>query len=241
MPKPSVIPLARLHWQAAPPTVKSRWLLIRNNILKCTQAMLRIIGSFLMLISCTASFSSPLPSNSNSAASLLDEKPTQVGPYEICLPKGYSEALLQPEIAAKVLARRRLGFDDHLYSGGRRSDGTATTLGLEIAVRPSSTLRKLSLDQVMDSVLEQKKHSWREFTETPKRFAQINGIPVEWVRFGGLVSGRIGTIRADGFIYIAIDGNNMINIQTEDAEAYNKQSLPILQAAVSTFRRRTSK
>ena len=205
--------------------------------MKGVNIRLVVTGVFLLPFACIHSSGNTGLPNVKSAALLLDQTPTQIGEYTIRLPKGYSEVAPPPEI----ISQRQHGYNNHLYSGDRRIDGTAASLGLSIATPPPGIMGKLSLDEALEGTLRQKKRQWRNFTEGPKQLSQINGLTFKWVRFGGLVSGNIGTRRAIGLDYVAIDGRNIINIQAEDVEVFNKQSIPLFEMAVSTFHRRASK
>lgn len=162
---------------------------------------------------------------------------TQVSSYALRLPEGYSEVPQSPEMAA----RRQNGFDNHVYGMSRRSDGTAATLGFVIATPPSSMAGTLTLDDALDGTLQQKKHQWQDFTQSPVQDGYINGLAFKRVYFKGMVSGAAGTRMAHGFAYVAINGNSILSFQAEDVEPYNDETIPVAQAAVLTFHKQATR
>ena len=165
---------------------------------------------------------------------LTDE--TKVSSYTFRLPEGYSEVPQPPEMAAQ----RQNGFDSHVYSMSRRSDGTAATLGFVVATPPSGMAGNLTLNDALEGTLEQKKHQWQGFTESPVQDGQINGTTFKRVYFKGTVSGAAGTHTAHGFAYVALDGKSILSFQAEDIEPYNDETISTAQAAVLTFHKRAS-
>ena len=160
---------------------------------------------------------------------------TQVSSYALRLPEGYSEVPQPPEMAVQ----RQNGFDSHVYGMRRRSDGTAATLAFVIVTPPPGMAGTLTLNDALEGGLEQKKHQWQDFTESSVQDGRVNGMAFKRVYFKGTVSGAAGTRMAHGFAYATIDGSHILNFQAEDVEPYNDDTLPIAQAAVLTFHKRT--
>ena len=156
---------------------------------------------------------------------------TSVGRYFLRLPEGYTELLRPSTMNSPSLA----GFDSHVYGMNRRSDGTASTIALIIATPPPGMKGKLTLDDALRGTLEQKKSRWQNFTQSPAQNGSVSGIAFMRVYFKGLVSGAAGTRMAHGFAYVAIDGDSIINLQAEDVEPYNDETIPAAQASVLTL------
>ena len=97
-----------------------------------------------------------------------------------------------------------------------------------------------TLSDALEGALEQKKHQWQNFTESPAQDGHINGIVFKRMYFKGIVSGQAGTRMAHGFAYVAIDGKSILNFQAEDVEPYSDDTIPIAQASVLTLHKQAN-
>lgn len=161
---------------------------------------------------------------------------TTAGNYNLRLPEGYTELPRPPAMNSPSLA----GFDSHFYSINRRSDGTAATIAFIVATPPTGTREKLTLDDALKGTLQEKESHWQDFTKSSVQDGRINGIAFERVYFKGIVSGKAGTRPAHGFVYVAIDGNSILNFQAEDVEPYNDETIVDAQASVLTLRKQAN-
>lgn len=161
-------------------------------------------------------------------ASLAQE--TQVGGYPIRLPKGFTEVASPMGTSPES----RPGFENHLYSATRRSDGTAVGLGLSIATPPPGA-GTISLDDALESTLERKKQRWQNFHQSAIERGLINGLACERVYFKGALSKTPGARKAHGMAFVTSDGKKVVSFQAVDTEPYSQHTLHLIQASILTL------
>lgn len=182
----------------------------------------------------TASSSAPVQrtdQQSSEASSLPvwkpDEKlvgqlasPAKVEGYQVRPPKGYTLTLAPPREELKGFA----------WSGPLRDDKTAPQFIIVITPRGPS-----NLEQILDKFLESVKARRVNWTETKHESGKINGLSFVRKYWTGTEPSKQWKMR--GFMYLALDGSNYIQISSQDVEPHHEQALKLAEAAAFTFQK----
>jgi hypothetical protein len=149
--------------------------------------------------------------------------------YSLRVPKGYEfqQAKNAPD-----------GVSAWAWTGGARRDGTKPSITMMLITVPPTQreqTRKLSLEQLADKLLagvKRQRTNWKqEKTET----GVINGMKFARIFWEGTEPTRNWQMR--GFIYVARDGNSIIQMASQDISTESPKSLTLAEAAVLTFKK----
>jgi hypothetical protein len=148
--------------------------------------------------------------------------------YTIQPPKGFRMQRMQ---RANAPANPKM----FAWVGDTRKDGARPSVTLMIAVPPPGESVNLPLEQVAEKLLggvKRGRANWRQ--DTPER-GVVNGMNFVRIRWSGMEPGR--TRKMEGFIYVALDGTSVIQLGSQDVVPHGKQTLPLAEASVLTFRK----
>lgn len=156
---------------------------------------------------------------------LLDqlEAAISVHKFSIPPPKGYSfQTRLGPD-GSKATA----------WTGPPRSDGTRPHVMLLTFTLPPEELRKHNLEQVLDELLASIRQRRKDWTRTATEKGLIHGLTFVRTRWNGrdLSTG----LKMHGFIYVAIVGETVIQLSSQDIEPHHEQALKLAELSVLTF------
>ena len=151
--------------------------------------------------------------------------PTSIGAYEIRSPKGYE---------AKTREGGN-GFKMTLWFGPQRANGTRAGLTLVVMPEPPTDV-KPTLEELMRLALEDQKGLRTEWKVSPSERGDINGIRFMRAYWSGASRQYKQSLR--GFIYVAQVGKRFVQIGGQDVEPYQKETLPLVEAATMTFKKR---
>ncbi len=119
------------------------------------------------------------------------------------------------------------------WTGPRREDGSIAGLVVKVV---SLKTEPASLDRAVRDELAALKMRKKGRSPTPTEYGRINGLAFAVTRWTG--TNDLRGLDIAGFTYVAVDGNSLITISSEDAVGYDVQTLPITEASARTFRRR---
>src|SRR5262245_5166161 len=123
----------------------------------------------------------------------------------------------------------------NIWVGEKRADGVRPYLMLTIASPPKEELDKLTLQQSLSTflaVLEKKQKNWKQNKVEEGVIGGIKFIRSYWEGTEPK-SGR----PLHGFNYVAIDGERVINLSSQDTDPFYKESLLLTESAVLTFKK----
>ncbi len=152
--------------------------------------------------------------------------------YAMRLPNGYRRIPMPNADAA--LAN---GYDVYVFSRDRLPDGSAPTLAVAVVTPPPSVTQSFPLSEVLENIIEQKRHKMGGFTESRVERGKIGTLTFARVRYKGTLTGPIGTRTVPGIAYAAVDGRKIMQIQAEDVAEHARVSLPLMEASILTFHR----
>ncbi len=160
----------------------------------------------------------------------------QLGPavavekYTLRVPKGYE----MQQCANAPAGVRVCG-----WTGAARSDGTKPSLTMNMVTLPRAEQEKyknISLEQLAERMIggiKRQRANWKqEKTET----GVINGMDFARIRWEGTEPRNQWEMR--GFIYIARDGDNIIQLASQDMAAASERALPLAEASILTFKKK---
>lgn len=157
----------------------------------------------------------------------------QLGPevrrdaYTVRPPKGY---LLLPEKYQKN------GFDGVLWVGKQRADGTRPGLSLLIATPPAEIKGSLTPEQALDAHLASIRQNRDNWFQSDVQRGRVGGRDFIRAYWAGTDTRRGFDLR--GFVYLTLDGRQIITISSQDVAPYDKKTLVLAEAAALTFRKR---
>lgn len=123
----------------------------------------------------------------------------------------------------------------NIWIGEKRADGVRPYLMLTIASPPKEELDKLTLQQSLSTflaVLEKKQKNWKQNKVEEGLIGGIKFIRSYWEG----IEPKTGR-PLHGFNYVAIDGERIINLSSQDTDPFYKESLPLTESAVLTFKK----
>ncbi|MCI0662997.1 MAG: hypothetical protein L0220_18165 [Acidobacteria bacterium] len=106
---------------------------------------------------------------------------------------------------------------------------------LTIASPPKEELDKLTLQQSLSTFLagiEKRQKNWKQNKVEEGSIGGIKFIRSYWEG----VDPKSGH-SLHGFNYVAIDGEKVINLSSQDIDPFYKESLPLTESAVLTFKK----
>jgi len=145
--------------------------------------------------------------------------------YEIRPPKGYRlERPPGPE-----------GGRFFFWIGPPRPNQTAPKLGLTLTTLPPDEAKETTLEKFLTLHLDIAKKRHTGWSQTPTERGQMNGFSFLRVRFHGELTKDLKT---HGFLYMAQDGANFIELISRDVEPFHVEALKLAETAARTFRKR---
>jgi len=123
----------------------------------------------------------------------------------------------------------------NIWVGEKRADGIRPYLMLTIASPPKEEMDKLTLQQSLTTflaVIEKKQKNWKQIKTEEGLIGGIKFIRSYWEGIDPK-SGR----PLHGFNYVAIDGERVINLSSQDTDPYHKETLLLTESAVLTFKK----
>ena len=144
--------------------------------------------------------------------------------FSIRPPKGYSLQTRPGPRGSKLRA----------WVGPPRSDGTSPQLMvLTLQLQPDE-LQKYTLEQTLDELISALSFQRKNWTRSATEKGMINGLVFARSRWHG-EDETIGRMR--GFVYVALAGDTLIQISSQDVEAHNERALRVAESSAFTFER----
>ena len=169
----------------------------------------------------------PPPKPPAAFASALSPEVALAG-YGIQPPRGYT-LTQKPEVTLSSSGT------DSLWTGPRRSDGTAPTLEVVIAEDGGQLAAHETSRQVTQEALAGMGENHTSLVPSPVTDCAVGGMPFaqgEWAGVG-VITGK--AYRGDE--YWMVSPSHILHLSTHDADAYSHTTGPLLRASVFTFRR----
>jgi len=147
------------------------------------------------------------------------------GNYEIRPPKGY---------VAKFNSNDAMeGF---AWASGQRSDGTQTYIMVVEGKPPADVLKGATTLQVIQAFVRGVGRNRNNFNSTPPTYGSINGIKFARCYWHG--TAKQNGAKMHGFVYGAIDGDEFVELASQDLDKYWSSEQPLTEASALTFRRK---
>lgn len=151
---------------------------------------------------------------------------TDAGPFRIRPPKGYRMSREQGPPGSDVFG----------WVGAERRDGSRPYLMVMGVSPPAGKRNTYTPESALDrslSALQEQRSEWKR-TETEK--GKINGVPFVRAYWSGKEPER--KVKMRGFAYLTIDGERIIQINSQDVEPHAEDALKLAEAAALTFQKR---
>lgn len=142
-------------------------------------------------------------------------------PVGFTLQKSQQEALSSSEVI-------------YLWTGHRRSDGTAPDMELTVEKDDGSVAAMANSAQAVQIYLTMLKGNHSHLKSSPVSTSTINGRTFAYADWSGV--GQHTGKQFQGIIYISITSGQFFRIISHDAAPHSRTTLPLLKAAVLTFR-----
>lgn len=149
--------------------------------------------------------------------------------FTIRPPKGYlPETRLGPH-GSKATA----------WAGSPRSDGTRPQVMVLTAKLPAEELQKYNLEQALDELVSSLRAHRTNWTQTTTEKGLINGLTFVRTRWKGVHPSN--GFKMSGFVYVAIVGDTLIQLSSQDVEPHQEEALKLAESSVLTFERNNGK
>jgi hypothetical protein len=168
----------------------------------------------------------PRPTPNPELLSQLNEE-VQFSGYGVRPPKGYT----LKQLPSPLPSQKSSGIG---WVGQPRMDGTSPSFMFLVMSIPPGERLPTGVSAFVEFLASIRKRR-TDWTTTPPEPCEIGGLRflrAEW-RGKNMDSG----MPMRGFLYVAFDGRTVIQLSSQDPEPYDHSSLPIAEAAVSTFRK----
>ncbi len=119
------------------------------------------------------------------------------------------------------------------WKGATRADGTAPYVMVTIATAPPGETKMPTLEAALDTFLDGVRRRRVDWLRTPGEVGQVNGLTFIRARWSGIEPNS--GVRMHGFMYIAIDGRNIIQLSSQDVEPHHDRALRLAEASALTF------
>jgi hypothetical protein len=150
-----------------------------------------------------------------------------VGGYQVRPPRKYDRVVPPPAPPGGQL---------FAWAGAKRADNTAPMFMVTMLAPPPEVAQKTTLEQFLDSMLGGIKRRRKDWKQTAVERGQINGLTFLRVRWSGTEAAK--GWKMHGFMYVARDGPNFIQIASQDVEPNHAEALKLAEAAALTFRKK---
>ncbi len=157
-------------------------------------------------------------------ASLRQLKPAEsVGKYQIRPPAG---STVQRKSASD-------GSRASIWAGAARPDQTRPSFMVFFVSPPPGS--KYTLSQVFNILQSVTRHNYSHWTQTPTQQGTVSDLRCLRCYWQGtkIEDGR----PQHGFSYLLDDGGKFVQLTSRDADAYQKSTLPLAEAAALTFKK----
>lgn len=144
--------------------------------------------------------------------------------FQVRPPKGYT-SVRQVEGRAQMFA----------WQGSVRSDGTAPSLMVGIMTPPPGEASTYTLEELLDKFLAGIQRRRQHWTRTAAERGQVNGLPFVRARWSGTET--TSQRKMHGFNYVALEGQTIIHISSQDVEPHHDAALAFAETAALTFKR----
>jgi hypothetical protein len=151
--------------------------------------------------------------------------------YTLRLPKEYEEAQ-KPENAPP-------GVSAWAWTGAARRDGTKPSITLLLLTLPAAQqekIKNLPLDELADRMIGGVKKNRTNWKQAKLEKGVINGVNFARIRWEGTEPKQNWEMR--GFVYVARDGDTIVQIASQDIKPETEKALPITEASALTFKRK---
>jgi hypothetical protein len=156
------------------------------------------------------------------------------------------EALAKEAVIAGFVLRPPSGYDalkpegpegmqTFAWKGAERADGSSPYVMALIITAPPGETEMPPLDVVLKQQLAGVERRRTGFTATKAEPVKVNGIEFLRARWSG--TDKATERKMHGFIYVAVVGNQIIQLSSQDVEPHHGAALPVAEAAVQTFRK----
>lgn len=149
-----------------------------------------------------------------------------VGDYSIQPPVGYTPTKLEGAPA---------GTEMSAWAGAVRQDGTRAMLMISVADVSAAQPSEQDLDKFLSAVLGSLKKLRLDWKQTKTDSGRMNGFA--YLRVGWSGAHAESKAKMQGWVVVMRDGDKFIAIASQDIVPYAEQTLPLAQAAASTFKR----
>ncbi|MFK7768550.1 MAG: hypothetical protein AB8B55_15110 [Mariniblastus sp.] len=120
------------------------------------------------------------------------------------------------------------------WVGERRNDGSAASVQLMIVTVPESEqvpTAAAALDRLMGAV-KRNRDSWNQ---SPTELGSINGLEFARVKWNAFEPQTMNPM--DGYMYVAIDGDKLYQLATQDIRMYKDTALELSNASILSFKK----
>lgn len=148
------------------------------------------------------------------------------GAYEVRPPKGYTLMTQQGPNGATA----------NSWVSPGRTDGTKNYIMVVLLTPPKSELSQHTLTDILGSFVAGVGRRRANFQSTAGETGTIHGLTFARSYWSGIES-TTGQ-KMHGFIYVAIDGDQVVEIASQDVDQYRKASLALTEASALTIRKR---
>jgi hypothetical protein len=151
----------------------------------------------------------------------------EVGDYRIRPPRDYRRL-------PAVSAQGRPGDSVYIWLGPARADGAVPRLRVLLLTPPPGEADN-DLEDILDKFLKGAREHWRAWIQESVEAGRVNGLKFVRTRWSGISIATGQPTR--GFIYLARDGETVIQISSQDVEPDHEQPLRLAETAALTFRK----
>jgi hypothetical protein len=196
-----------------------------NLNMKVTSLAAAVFAVFLS--GCSGGDTSAKSGNWQPDPTLLDQLAPAVAVegYEIRPPKAYQLQRPPGPEAGRFF----------FWIGSPRPNQTAPKLGLTLTTLPPDEAKEYTLEKFLSLHLELFKKQTAGWSQTATERGQLNGLSFLRVRFNGEST---KDLKMHGFLYMAQDGANFIELISRDVEPFHVEALKLAETAARTFRKR---
>ena len=201
---------------------------LRSSLTRGSRVCRKILICAVLLILSAA------PSNSEEGRPWLPTAPhlhklstkAEVGAYQLRVPEGY---VLRTQSGPG-------GSMAHAWVGSPRSDGTRPYVMLTMGAPAPGETNPYTLTQVLAKFLagiERRRKHWRQSNAEEGTIHGVQFVRAYW-HGTDIETGR----PMHGFNYVAMDGDKVIQLSSQDVEPSHRGALELAETAVLTFKKR---
>lgn len=167
-----------------------------------------------------------------SAAALKQLDPAvEVDQYTLRVPKGYERQQVDANVPP--------GMKVWGWASAARKDGTKASITMNLMAIPAARanqIKSMSLEQLADRMIGGLKRQRTNWKQERAETGAVNGIKFARIRWAGTEPNRLGDMR--GVVYVSFDGDNLLQLASQDPVAYTAKTLPLAEASILTLKRK---